>query len=107
MDMRSLRGKQTNYSGSNHNVKCQVPPVESHENPTVNLCKDDDIHFSAEQNIASDELAKESYCILVDCFDVVNMLDDRQYVTREHRNQSCKEFKCKRKKTSNVECRRT
>ena len=83
MDMRSLRGKQTDYSASNHDVKCKVPPVERHENPTVNLCEDEDIHFSAEQNIASNELAKESYCVLVDRVDVVNMPDDRQFVTIE------------------------
>ncbi|XXG43363.1 hypothetical protein AAC387_Pa01g3415 [Persea americana] len=86
MYMRSLRGKQTDYSGSNHDVKCKVPPVESHENPTVNLCEDEDIHFSAEQNIARDELAKESYCVLVDRVDVVNMPDDRQFVTIESAN---------------------
>ena len=64
MDMRSLRGKQIDYSASNHDVIRKVPPVEMHENPTINLCEDEDIHFSAEQNIASDELAKESHCIL-------------------------------------------
>ena len=83
MDMRSLRGKQTDYSGSNHNVKSKVPPIESHENPFVNLGEDDDIHFSRQQNIGSDELAKESYCVLVDHVDVVNMPDDRQFVTIE------------------------
>ena len=90
MDMRSLQGKQTDYSGSNHNVKCIVPLVESHENPTVNLCEDDDIHFSAEQNIASDELAKGSYCVLVDRVDVVNMPDDRQFVTIESADTGAK-----------------
>ncbi|XXG76052.1 hypothetical protein AAC387_Pa08g0485 [Persea americana] len=84
--MRSLRSKQTEYSESNHNVKCKVPPIKSHENPTVNLCENDDIYFSAEQNIASDELAKESYCVLVDRVDVVNMPDDRQFVTIESEN---------------------
>ena len=83
MDMRFLRGKQTNYSGSNHDAKCKVPSVESHENPTVNLCEDENIHFLAEQNNASDELVKESYCVLVDRVDVVNIPDDRQFVTIE------------------------
>ncbi|XXG71336.1 hypothetical protein AAC387_Pa07g0619 [Persea americana] len=81
--MRSLRGKQTDYEVSNHDVIRKVPPVEMHENPTVNLCEDEDIHFSTEQNIASDELAKESHCVLVDRVDVVNIPDDRQFVTIE------------------------
>ena len=81
--MRSLRGKQIDYSASNHDVIRKVPPVEMHESPTINLCEDEDIHFSAEQNIASNELAKESYCVLVDRVDVVNMPDDRQFVTIE------------------------
>ena len=107
MDMRSLRGKQADYSTSNHDVKCKVPPVERHENPTVNLCEDEDIHFSAEQNIASNELAKESYCVLVDRVDVVNMHDGRQFVTIESTDTganlaSISSVRCKRPPMQNV-----
>ena len=64
-------------------MKCKIPPVQSHEIPNVNLCEDNDIHFSKGQNIARDELAKESNCVPIDRVDVVNILDGREFVISE------------------------
>ena len=47
MDMHFIRGEQIDRSGSSHNVKCRVTPLQGTEYRTVNLRKDNNIHFSS------------------------------------------------------------
>ena len=49
----------------------------------MNLCEDNDIHFSNRQDIASEEVAEESDCVLIDHVDEVNRASEKEVVPIE------------------------
>lgn len=86
IDMRPLLHDKFTRLGNNLNVELELPHTSIPKYPTVNLCEDNDMHFSSKPNIDSNEVGPESDYVLGNGVNGVESDDEIQVVHLESRN---------------------
>ena len=81
--MRMVRDVKSDGTAGNHDVNQKDPSGKDTRCFTVNLSEDDDMHFSSNLNIATDELAQESDILFCKYLDAVESDDEVQAISIE------------------------